>query len=234
MASGDVLSHLQEIAMYYARHVDDYVGSFNMVTQLRSPGLSSAMSLPFVCHVPWRSLSARPHRPRFAQDSDLSPQLKESWTRRMSPSEEFVASYQPQPPLTPVDIAPLWSPDKAQLEALLTAAGALGPLIHYRQTGFAANLRTQRMAGLAILEAAQAARAAVAGFRSGEQVKVQNAGSSAVFESRDGEHQFGWRDLFDIIVKWRQLTEPNDAVSATPEGSLSCFLAAFNGHGSSS
>ena len=132
----------------------------------------------------------------------------------MSPTEDFVASYQPQPPLTPIDIAPLWSPDKAQLEALLAAAGTLGPLIHYRQSGFAANRRTQRMAGLAILEAAQAAQAAVAGFRSGEHVKVHNAGSSAAFESRGGEHPFGWRDLFDIIVKWRQLTEPNDAVRA--------------------
>merc|ERR1711871_159355 len=25
-------------------------------------------------------------------------------------------------------------------------------------------------------------------------------------------HSFGWRDFFDIAVKWRQVSEPNDAV----------------------
>jgi hypothetical protein len=25
-----------------------------------------------------------------------------------------------------------------------------------------------------------------------------------------GAHTFGWRDAMDIIVKWRQLSEPND------------------------
>ena len=25
-------------------------------------------------------------------------------------------------------------------------------------------------------------------------------------------HPFGWRDAMDIIVKWRQLSEPNDQV----------------------
>lgn len=27
-------------------------------------------------------------------------------------------------------------------------------------------------------------------------------------------HAFGWRDAMDIIVKWRQLSEPNDQVIA--------------------
>ena len=25
-------------------------------------------------------------------------------------------------------------------------------------------------------------------------------------------HQFGWRDLFDVGVRWRQISEPNDPV----------------------
>jgi len=25
-------------------------------------------------------------------------------------------------------------------------------------------------------------------------------------------HQFGWRDLFDVVVRWRQISEPNDPV----------------------
>ena len=27
-------------------------------------------------------------------------------------------------------------------------------------------------------------------------------------------HEFGWRDAMDIVVKWRQLSEPNDQVHA--------------------
>jgi hypothetical protein len=29
--------------------------------------------------------------------------------------------------------------------------------------------------------------------------------------SRD-PHTFGWRDLYDICIKWRQVSEPNDPV----------------------
>lgn len=28
-----------------------------------------------------------------------------------------------------------------------------------------------------------------------------------------GSHPFGWRDAMDLLVKWRQLAEPNDQVS---------------------
>lgn len=29
-------------------------------------------------------------------------------------------------------------------------------------------------------------------------------------------HAFGWRDAMDIIVKWRQLSEPNDQACVPP------------------
>lgn len=28
----------------------------------------------------------------------------------------------------------------------------------------------------------------------------------------DSEHTYGWRDFFDVVVRWRQVSEPNDAV----------------------
>jgi hypothetical protein len=41
--------------------------------------------------------------------------------------------------------------------------------------------------------------------------KVPDDGASGM-EGLSGHHPFGWRDAMDIIVKWRQLCEPNDQV----------------------
>lgn len=32
------------------------------------------------------------------------------------------------------------------------------------------------------------------------------------FIFREGFHVFGWRDVFDTVVRWRQLSEPMDVV----------------------
>ena len=47
--------------------------------------------------------------------------------------------------------------------------------------------------------------------RAGNTVWVRSEGSS-VQAGASGRHQFGWRDAMDIVVKWRQLAEPNDQV----------------------
>lgn len=47
--------------------------------------------------------------------------------------------------------------------------------------------------------------------------QVASEGSS-VQAGAAGRHQFGWRDAMDILVKWRQLAEPNDQVRATERG----------------
>ena len=36
-------------------------------------------------------------------------------------------------------------------------------------------------------------------------------------------HPFGWRDATDIIVKWRQLSEPNDQVLMLEAFHDTCF-----------
>ena len=45
--------------------------------------------------------------------------------------------------------------------------------------------------------------------RSGAPPLLAPKGSSANIKS----HPFDWRDAMDIIVKWRQLSEPNDQVT---------------------
>eukprot|EP00873_Tetraselmis_striata_P024599 jgi/Tetstr1/444863/TSEL_032705.t1 len=144
-------------------------------------------------------------------DNDVEPQLKEQWTKRDAPTSEFLQTYKMQPGLYPLDIPPAVK-EHPGVPTLLEAAAVLGPMIHYRQAGFAANRRTQRMAGLAIIEAAQALRQAIDAHKIGTPLQVSNAGSSGVYEDRSGSHEFGWRDMYDILVRWRQLTEPNDAV----------------------
>lgn len=76
--------------------------------------------------------------------------------------------------------------------------------------------------------------AQVADRRAGQETLVPNAGASvtarsggppaarpgtaaALRGSRPGHHRFGWRDAMDIVVRWRQLAEPNDQES--------CYLA---------
>jgi hypothetical protein len=43
---------------------------------------------------------------------------------------------------------------------------------------------------------------------------VDNVGASVSARrgSRSGQHPLGWRDAMDVIVRWRQLAEPNDQV----------------------
>ena len=45
----------------------------------------------------------------------------------------------------------------------------------------------------------------------GQTVTVKRGGSGT-----DEPHRFGWRDAMDIVVKWRQLSEPNDQVWPQP------------------
>lgn len=51
---------------------------------------------------------------------------------------------------------------------------------------------------------------------SGKQANANNASNSKVdgkSSSKDRKpHNFGWRDMYDIVVKWRQYSEPNDPV----------------------
>jgi hypothetical protein len=46
---------------------------------------------------------------------------------------------------------------------------------------------------------------------------VDNAGASVSARRGacgcvPGSHAYGWRDAMDVIVRWRQLAEPNDQV----------------------
>ncbi|XP_068656156.1 suppressor of RPS4-RLD 1 isoform X2 [Aristolochia californica] len=123
---------------------------------------------------------------------------------------------------------------------LLEAADDIGKKIQYGSPGFLPNKRQYRMAGLAAIEIAQkvskAWRASKNVTKNGKKTRrnenfnlpVQNRGGACCSTSSSLEtstsHGFGedrftsnhftmsWRDIYSIAVKWRQISEPCDAV----------------------
>jgi len=121
-----------------------------------------------------------------------------------------------------------------QVDRLVAAADAVGEMLKYSHQGFLANIRMLRMGGLAAIELAQTIRVAVcvsillplvgyysklltlrratmqvAHQRAGMPLRVKDDGASGR-SGVSGSHPFGWRDAMDLLVKWRQLAEPND------------------------
>lgn len=106
------------------------------------------------------------------------------------------------------------------VERVLRASSPIGPGIQLRCPGFLANSRQHRMFGLASLELAQLVRKHWDNIKAGSAgAMVPDAGSSTwqprsrvPAGARAGQHPVGYRDLFDVAVRWRQLSEPNDPV----------------------
>jgi len=162
------------------------------------------------------------HRDTFNMDRDLSPLFKESWCKRIH--KKHLTGYREQPTFNPAipDVKYSSKPPSPEAKKLVEWTQDLAKLLHLRCPGYLSNRRQQRMAGLAALEIAQALRKM---WRDGELKVPGEAGSG----SRK-EHNFGYRDMYDICIKWRQFSEPNDPVwwvdLLTPEQ----FAEGFGSH----
>jgi len=166
----------------------------------------------------------------FCVDRELPPLFKEAWCKKLPPSAELVSSYRGQPPLRgPAGAAKRpRGPPPAEVAALVGAADPLGRLIQYRHQGFLPNARQLRAAGLAALELAQTVSRAVFDRAEGRPTWVDSEGASC--SGCSGRHEFGWRDAMDIVVKWRQLSEPNDQVLWVDLLTRKEFEAGFGSH----
>jgi hypothetical protein len=92
------------------------------------------------------------------------------------------------------------------------------------------NIRQQRAVGFAAVELAQRMLQELRQRRtSGENTSVTNDGASGPFDSV-GLHAFGWRDAMDIIVRWRQVGEPNDQVLWVDRLTREEFERGFGSH----
>ena len=116
--------------------------------------------------------------------------------------------------LTGVDESPEM-PSKGKDALLLTSR--IASWIQVDSPGFMPHKRHYRMFGLAVLHAAQTLRRHVAILiAGGKGLEIPNVSSSHSDELIEGQssssHIFGWRDFFDIIIRWRQLSAPGDPV----------------------
>ena len=172
-------------------------------------------------------------------DLSFHPQFKELWCKKRPPSDTFAREYlkyMQNPLCGSIDGKSSWNSNETK--QLLKLSDAIGKLIQYQHDGFVPNSRQQRAAGLACIECTQFLLKLSASDNLSSFL-VANKGSSSVGRSSQksypivqgsGTHPVGWRDAFDIIVKWRQLAEPSEPVLWIDLLSDQEFVAGFGSH----
>jgi hypothetical protein len=120
---------------------------------------------------------------------------------------------------TATPLSNAFSLQRAEYFANVTAH--LATWIHLDTPGFLPQRRQHRQFGLSVLHIAQQLLEHVEILNSGGQgLAIPDLSSSKrhypgwiPIAGKEGKfHKFGWRDLFDISVRWRQLSEPMDVV----------------------
>ena len=139
---------------------------------------------------------------KIQMDVDIMPHLKEVIAKR-SPFEEFekvISKYTHQIPCNNIsdisDQEMTLMGNQLQSNGLISYIDKLGKKIQYNSPGFLPNKRQHRMAGLAILDAVNTWKQNITDLKN----KVPNV------------KPLTWRKYMDIIVRWRQISEPNDPV----------------------
>jgi tetratricopeptide (TPR) repeat protein len=159
----------------------------------------------------------------FNMDRDMAPAFKEAWCKRLDPAT-ISSSYTPQPSLSSTipDVQLRDSSSSPLVAQIIEAARPFGSKLQLNCAGYMPNKRQHRSCGLAVLELAQTLRA----FWRGSLPPLSGKASSA----SSTPHPFSWRDLYDIPIRWRQFSEPNDPVwwvdLLTPEQ----FAEGFGSH----
>ena len=119
-------------------------------------------------------------------DDEVSEIIKEGWSKRKDYKDIQVHSNALKYMQVTKSI-PAVDLSKALLgKEWLSTAARLGRFIQLKSQGFVANERQHRQFGFAVMEAAQ--------FMKEREVKC------------------GWRETVNVLVKWRQISEPNDPV----------------------
>ncbi|CAN6180840.1 unnamed protein product [Urochloa humidicola] len=176
---------------------------------------------------------------QFNIDDDVDPLFKEYWCKRLHPKNVAEKVYR-QPPLRiSLRSGRLNKQDfkfTKHQTTLLLAADSIGKKIQYNCRGFLPNQRQYRMAGLAAIEIAQKVSKAWRFLRNPKNIAKlvrrrdklnmsQNRGgycststlSGSPTSSPNEDRVFSgislsWQDVYNIAVKWRQISEPCDPV----------------------
>jgi len=208
--------------------IEDYITTLEANPQGLSPEAISFMCLAF--YQKEMALWGRAHIDdpieSLCLDANLQPEFKELWCKKTPPGPEFVQMYRTiMQNQMPDWSAPRLNPSPAPsiIKNLILAADALGAQVQYRHQGFLANRRQRRMAGFAAIEYAQMLVSAANARKQGNPLpSIRDTGSSACARGPSGiggggrggsgTHILGWRDAMELLVKWRQVAEPNDQV----------------------
>ncbi|XP_051216443.1 suppressor of RPS4-RLD 1 [Lolium perenne] len=177
---------------------------------------------------------------QFNIDDDVDPLFKEYWCKRLHPKNVAEKVYR-QPPLRiSLRSGRLNKQDfkfTKHQTSLLLAADSIGKKIQYNCLGFLPNQRQYRMAGLAAIEIAQKVSKAWrflrnpknsaklvrrrdklnmsvnrGGYCSTSNLSAGSPTSSPSEERVSSGISLSWQDVYNIAVKWRQISEPCDPV----------------------
>lgn len=112
---------------------------------------------------------------------------------------------------------------RTQMKELVTLVAPISRWIQVDSPGFLKHERQHKMFGVMALQIAQQLVSHYRLVQSGQEgLRVPDSSRSRrvlvgkeeieEVEGLEGDHIFGWRDLYDIAVKWRQVAEPFDTV----------------------
>jgi tetratricopeptide (TPR) repeat protein len=154
----------------------------------------------------------------YNADNELNGIFKEYFSMNEHPS--LLDEYTPQ-----VMVDKRENPMKDTIDHVIAIHGIqlqmkhFSAILHLNSSGFINNARQHRQAGLAILIIGHQLRNhwnQLNHYPHTNGKKVSNSGSSqSIFnknDKHDNQHNYGWRDMFDVAVKWRQIVSCNDSV----------------------
>ncbi|XP_038075080.1 tetratricopeptide repeat protein 13-like isoform X2 [Patiria miniata] len=154
----------------------------------------------------------------YSIDDDLDGAMKDRWIKG-KPFE--TKGYVEMPGLSP-EISDVEDLDFFELSSaaqkLICRAAPLGRLGQVDAEGFLPNQRAQLAMGLASIQVAQTMTTV-----------WEKASMNRVFRNSQGK-RFGWRDLFDLAVKWRRLVDLDQPVLWIDMMPTSSVEAGFNNH----
>ncbi|KAM4693706.1 tetratricopeptide repeat protein 13 isoform 2-T2 [Discoglossus pictus] len=148
-------------------------------------------------------------------DTDLPGNFKDHWAKNLP---FLIEDYEEQPGLQPhiKDVLPQnFESYKPEIQELVCVADQLGSLMQYETSGFLPNKRIHRAMGLAALEVMQAVH------RTWTNSKVRINGKTRLMQ---------WRDMFDIAVKWRRISDPDQPVLWLDQMPTQSLIRGFNNH----
>ena len=143
-------------------------------------------------------------------DRHFHSDFKERWSKREPSSTLKYYVNQPhiQKKAIPLILGQKLDPN---LKSIYDAASLFKTKIQYNSPGFCKNEKQHRQSGIAMIHMAQVARSYWNAYNKGEPTLV-NGFAKSFGNPEPIEHEFGWRDFFDISVAWRQISEPSDPV----------------------